>query len=187
MTYAMLNKDDTLPQPFYQVQDMASAKSYREENEQSFFMMLRRQYNLAAQQQRTSRMLNRVAMKVIDVPLYAKNDTLVIFDYENKTIWYFDKKGQELGSGPILFDVDGLMRMRVIKDPITQLFYVYNYQGHAQSLQRVNLNEPGSIATISLEKPFAENVKVYNGDIYYLWQDGRNAATRQLYVQKGFY
>lgn len=184
--YARLAMGDTLPQTFYTVQDNSAYKSYMEELREYMNSMHQWEYNLAAQQWRTMGILNRLSQRYVNVPLYSKNDTLLIFDYNNRTIWYFNKTGQSLGNNPIYFYPDKLMRMEVIKDAVTNLFYIYSY-AEKQRLHRINLDEPGSIATISIEKPFAENVKVYNGDIYYLWQDSRNVATRQLYVQKGFY
>lgn len=130
---------------------------------------------------------NRGSLKMIDMPLFTKDDSLLLFDMKARQIVYYTPIGIPLKSTGILFTSSNL-HSDILKDPQTDKFYISLHTNKPQQeLLEINL-ENGDLGdqVVQVEKPFAEKIKVHNGNIYYLWQDGRHGGVRQLYVQQGF-
>jgi hypothetical protein len=122
----------------------------------------------------------------IDVPLMRKNDTLVIFDFFNKKLLWYNLSGDAIGRVPVNFRWHQSQQFEVIKDEVTERIYIHRYdRKEAQTLEELDISNGTTLPDkISISRAFAENVKVNDNDIYFLWQDPHKAATRQLFIQR---
>lgn len=132
-------------------------------------------------------LLNKNAYAYLDQPLFAENDQLRAFDFRNKQIRTYDLEGNLLESVAMQFDFRNVQRMEVIKDPVTNEYYLHRSDNTAgQTLSRIDLQTGKLFVPIPIEKPFISKLKVFDSEIYYLYQNPREPSTQQLYVQKGF-
>ncbi len=121
----------------------------------------------------------------INLPLFLNNDTLIIFDYFQKRILYYNLAGMPKGYSKINFEWRPSQQFEIIKDEVREKFYVHRYNKQSlQTLEELNLNTGTVSGRIVIEKAFAEQVKVYNGDIYCLWQDSHGSEPRQIFIQR---
>lgn len=144
------------------------------------------QFSAAAKLSGTRYLLNKASYASIDLPLYTSADSLVIFDLRKKHINFFDLEGQRLTKSDIRFEWKDPQRLGIVKDEVTGKFYLHRRDNAtAQAVEELDINT-GEVTgkKLPIVKPFAEKIKVHNGNIYYLWQDSHNAATMQLFVQR---
>lgn len=138
----------------------------------------------AAHIQRLATMWDNSSFKRIDNSLFKKGDSLMIFDFDEHQIHYYSLGGYKYASIAANLTQGDLFRTILIQDETTKAFYVLNERQSAQNIRSVSLKDAalgGSI--IRLEKPFANNVKIRDRKIYYLWHNGKG-STKQLYIQR---
>ncbi len=184
-TFGMIEKGDSTFKPFtaFEEKDVALA-SWREWMEIQV-LLERFQFSQAARKQGLRLMWDKGSFAHINLPLFISNDTLIIFDYFKKSILYYNLKGNPIGSHPVHFEWQPSQLFNIIKDEVRGKFYIHRYAQNYQELEELNINT-GHTSGIKqkISKPFAEQVKVYNGSIYYLWQNKSANSTRQLYIQR---
>lgn len=129
--------------------------------------------------------LDLAAIAHINVPLYTTGDSVLIFDYYNKRILFYNQFGKPTGSGPVRFEWKQSQQFEIIKDEGLDRLYLHRYSNKSsQTVEELDVTTGnGTGKRAGIERPFAELVKINNGDIYFLWQDGKAGGTRQLYVQ----
>jgi len=127
---------------------------------------------------------DRGSLRMIDLPLFVKEDSLILFDFYKKQIRYFNHIGVEVKTVPCYFDVNKNLGATILKDEGKETFYLFPNGHHAVKwIQEIDI-QTGTLGfrKFKINKPYAENIKVHNGHIYYLWQDHLHAGTMQLYV-----
>lgn len=131
--------------------------------------------------------MNGNAYRYLDRPLFADVDKIRLFDFRKKQIESYDPDGNLLESIPLHLSFTNVQRLEVLKDPVTNEYYLHRSDNmEAQTIARINM-QTGEIRTaIPIEKPFISKLKVFDGEIYYLYQNPKEPGTQQLYVQKGF-
>ncbi len=140
----------------------------------------------AARKQLARLKWDRGSFAHINMPLLVHNDTLAIFDFFKKKIWFYDLAGSPAGSVPIRFEWRQAQQFAVLSDEATGRIYLHRYGNQGvQTIEELDISTgtASSYKTL-IERPFADNVKVHNGDIYFLWQDKAAVATRQLFIQR---
>ena len=140
----------------------------------------------AARKQLARLKWDRGSFAHINMPLIVTNDTLAIFDFFKKKILFYDLEGIPAGSVPIRFEWRQSQQFAVVTDEATGKVYIHRYGGQGvQTIEELDVRTgtTSSVKTL-IERPFAEDVKVHNGDIYFLWQDKTATATRQLFIQR---
>lgn len=138
----------------------------------------------AAYTQRMAIMWDNSAFKRIDVPLYKIGDSILIFDFDEDLIHYYSTSGYNYAVKPMHLEQGDLFKTLVIQDQATEEFYILNERQRGQDIRRVHLKDGVAIGgIIRLEKPFASNIKIRDGKIYYLWRDGKGSTTR-LFIQR---
>ena len=189
MLYGMIPKTDSVLQPMYVIDDQATTIASEDEYNDILSKLANgsaearsRAKNIALNR----RLLDAHVLRTINGSgIYSLDDSLVIFDLFHRTIAYFTEDGTLIKN--IAFDdaitpADGV---HILKDAATERFYVQYYQKNAQVLREVNMQTglllPGKIV---LDKPFPQQVKIYDGRIYYLWQSTSPPTKQQLYVQR---
>ncbi len=183
--YSSWQVQDSTAVPFYKIEYPAAARGNAEEIHEIMSMLQFGDFRGAAKLNGMRRLKNDVSYRNIGLPIFRTADSLVIFDFDKNRINYFAPVHRALAQTAIQFDPGKTFRISIIEDLVTNKFYLYDMAN--QALDEIDIhsgkrqNEP-----MSLHKPFADKVKVHNGDIYYLWQDERNNSTRQLFVQSGY-
>ncbi len=120
----------------------------------------------------------------ISFPMYACHDTLVIFDFFQKKLLLFGLAGDSIGCVPMHFELKEAQQFRILKDETREALYIHRYDNQgAQTMERIDIASGTISRKVPVEQPFAEDVKVHDGNIYYLWQDQHAHATRQLFIQ----
>ena len=87
---------------------------------------------------------------------------------------------------PIRFEWRQSQQFTVITDEATGRVYIHRYSDQGiQTIEELDVST-GTVSSYKtrIEKPFVDDVKVHNGDIYFLWQDKGATATRQLFIQR---
>ncbi len=140
----------------------------------------------AARKQLARLKWDRGSFAHINMLLIVTNDTLAIFDFFKKKILLYDLEGIPAGSVPIRFEWRQSQQFAVVTDEAIGKVYIHRYGGQGvQTIEELDVRTgtTSSVKTL-IERPFAEDVKVHNGDIYFLWQDKTATATRQLFIQR---
>ena len=116
-------------------------------------------------------------------PSFAKGDTVYIFDPMNHKIYSHDKYGSPIDS--VYFDAEpGDEKIgHYTQDQVSEDVYAIMNKGGETIIRRVGLNTGGLGAPFTLGYPFAENIRVYNGYVYYIRRDVAEGS-RHIYRER---
>jgi len=105
---------------------------------------------------------------------------------KKRSINFYDMEGKSVGKANIQFDWRGTQNVKVLTDDATGKFYLStNNKAGGGILDELNINTGTYTSTrYAVRRPFIQNVKMHNGNVYFLWQDNHNGATAQLFVQR---
>lgn len=185
VTYGMIGKGDSMFRPFTEFEEKDVAKASYEELMEIIFLIETGHVNEASQMQGRRKMWDNVSYAHINMPLLIAGDSLVIFDFFRKKILVYNFSGAQTGSSDIHFDWRDSQHFSIIPDEPLAKIYIHRYANvNKQTVAELNIASGGESETkIALEKPLAEQVKVHDNAIYFLWHEGKSGGTRQLYVQ----
>ncbi|HWY12654.1 MAG TPA: hypothetical protein VN026_15075, partial [Bacteroidia bacterium] len=127
-----------------------------------------------------------VVFKKIYAPVFLKNDTMVLFNFQEMEIEYYNKEGVRL-SKVALDDksFNELHNFEVITDRKTSKFYIFNKETiDRKYLNEINIYTGLLMNQIKIEKPLATNIQVYADKIYYIVREKEFDDTAYLYYQK---
>jgi hypothetical protein len=120
----------------------------------------------------------------IYAPVYLKNDTVIIFNFQENIIVHLSKNGKILKQVPIDHKSwSTLHDFEVVCDYPRQKFYIRSKEFDGSSLNRINIYTGMISRKIKLEKPFVHNIQVYNDRIFYLAKEMKWDDTMYLYQQ----
>jgi hypothetical protein len=175
---------DTLFHPFMDLNRKDTKSARDEEMVMAMRALKSGDFNTAAYILRVRQMFDKGPLKGLTASLFLyNNDSLLLFDLHKRKIHIFDQYGNTDNNHPILFPYTDVLFFDIIKDDVTGRFYLYKHHNQ-QVLQELDISTGTLNAqTAKPQHPFVENLKVHNGNLYYLWQDGENGGTRQLFVQ----
>lgn len=122
--------------------------------------------------QAQSDFLSRVLYKGIRIPLFKRNDTLLIFNYYENQLQFFDKFGNQLAARNIDFHLNNKWDNRVIFDEKTGKFYAIFNNKNGRFLSRINTETGTCAPPIHLESMFIKKMAVHD-DVLYLLHVGR--------------
>jgi len=187
VTYGFITQGDTVLHVFLKYYDSLAFRASREEDVSRYTEDERIWHQHKFDMGYAREPWDKGLLKMIDVPLYIKDDSLLVFDFRQKQIRYFNWIGAETKQTPISFANARNFNAEVIKDLLTERFYLHSSSAAPlQTINEIKMNTGDlDYRNIRMQRPFAQNIKVHNGYIYFLWQDNRHNATRQLFVQKG--
>ncbi len=126
---------------------------------------------------------NKIAAPIY-APIYLQNDTILIFDFQEKQIVFLTPKGDVLKE--VLLSASDFPMLRdyeIIADPIQHKYYFKTKALDGSSLARINIYTGKANRKINLQKPFAKKIKVVNDKIYYLYTEKEWDDTSYLYQQ----
>lgn len=117
-------------------------------------------------------------------PMFLKNDTVVVFDFQENKILFLAADGSELKH--VALDPHDFMTMRdfeIIHDEAAQKFYLKIKTTDRCYLKLIDVYSGKIVKTIKLEKIFAQNVQIAGDRIYYLVKEKQWDDTQYLYQQ----
>ncbi len=121
----------------------------------------------------------------IYAPIYLQNDTILIFDFQEKQIVFLTSIGTVLKEVKLnTNDFTTLHDFEIIADPILHHYYFKTKIADKISLTQINIYSGKSAKKTNLQKLFAKNIKVVNGKIYYLYKEKEWDDTCYLYEQR---
>lgn len=133
---------------------------------------------------------NLIAMffSTIAAPLYApvflKNDTVILFNFQENKIDFLSKLGAPLKS--VKLNEEQFLSVHafeVLYDGTAQKFYMKMNESNRSVMKLINIYSGTADKTVKLEKVFAKNIQVVNNRIYYLVKEKEWDDTQYLYQQ----
>jgi len=120
-------------------------------------------------------------------PLYAPlvnlNDTVMIFDFVNSKIEFFDSDAKSIKETNISFHKDHQWRKEIFVDEVRNKVYTLFREQGISKLCEVDLTK-GTLGK-SVQIPdftFIEKIRVHDGKVYFLYTEkNQNAEYKQLY------
>lgn len=184
VSFYLSRKGDTTRVPFREVWQKDELYASLEQRRRVFKFLASGDRKNAMRLATAICLLDKNSFKRINVPLFKKGDSLLIFDLNKHLIHYYSLSGSKYAEHPMQLDQGDIMRTLIMQDKLTKGFYMLNERHKAQELRKISLSDGLPVeGVIRLEKPFAKNIKIKGGNIYYLWHDG-NGSTTQLYIQR---
>ncbi len=182
--YIRQNDSTSTMVPFYSFQDKGNRDANLHQLKKAEVMGSSANSDMAAMGMLSWSLFDEAAVKFLNQPLYTKNDSLVLVDLFNKSIRYFTQEGTAAKTVALNVSKLDLEKVNVIKDPATGKFYLQHNRQKFQTLDEIDM-ETGRIipGQIIVDKPFVDLLKVYDGNIYYVWQNNNPVSRRQLYVE----
>ena len=122
--------------------------------------------------------------KPIYAPIFLRNDTVVLFNFQEKMIVFLNKTGDILKQVAIDDTQFSTFReFEIIYDAARQNFYYRYKEPDKTTLSLINIYTGKLVKKIHLEKPYAKNIQVLNNKIYYLVREKDWDDTSYLYQQ----
>jgi hypothetical protein len=182
VSFCYAARNDTALHPFINLDMPEVAKASQEEYWEILQLLAFGNDKKASHKARLRYLWDKNSFKVIDVPLIRIQDQFIVFDFERKQIMQYDTKGVLTKETGMQFPIGKIMNIALITDNVTNK--VYLYKRNLQTLEEVDIHTGTTRGNrILLDKATAENVKIHDSHIYYLWQDAANIMTKQLYTQ----
>ncbi len=178
LTYIKLSKNSRLP--FYTAM---YTKNIREMIKYEIFDEQFMKLSPAAMENFHQLFYSKIAGPIY-APVFLKNDTVVVFNFQENAIVFLNKNGvllQQVSLNNAQYS--SLHDFEVICDKQKQVFYIKTKGYDNASLQRINIYSGEISKGIKLEKIFAKNIQVQNGHIYYLVKEKEWDDTQYLYQQ----
>lgn len=112
-----------------------------------------------------------VLIKEIYAPLFARNDSILIFNFVNNRLEWYNSEGESLHQQSIEFHKTKNWKRIVKMDSGNGRFFaVYSSNGRV-SLKEINPYTGNELKTTGIPYPFPENIKIHRGEIYFLQQN----------------
>ncbi|MBK9284207.1 MAG: hypothetical protein IPM51_07775 [Sphingobacteriaceae bacterium] len=125
-----------------------------------------------------------VAKKIYN-PVFSRNDTVVIFDFQENEIVLLNASGTILQKNKIDANAYSSFRnFEVLYDETLHYFYIYSKEFDKRTINRINILTGKASKKIKIEKTFAFKLFVNNNSIYYLVKEKEWDDTYYLYEQK---
>jgi hypothetical protein len=128
------------------------------------------------------RMAEDQIFRPIYAPVFLKNDTMVLLNFPEMIIEYYNKEGSCIYKVP-MGNFSQYHNFEAKYDPKTQKFYIFNQIKDKRYLMELNIYNGQLIKSYKLEKPFVHCLQVFNGDIYYIVREKEWDDTAYLYKQ----
>lgn len=125
--------------------------------------------------------------KELYAPLFHRNDSLFVFDYYKDRLRIYDDLGDPLDSIPIYHHYDKRhtgWASQLVQDRKTgQIYALYDRAGY-QYIGWVDTKTGEINQHVRLEHRYAQQIQVYNNEIYYVYRPFESAQKKYLYKQR---
>jgi len=117
-------------------------------------------------------------------PLFLIGNTMYIFDHINDSCFVYDEELNEQRSIYINYHHKGNWAKEIILDKESGVFYAKFEEKGFCYLKKINLTDGKTIKTYKLgEHVYPLNIKIKNGEAFYLFKDHLNQGQMSLYKQ----
>jgi hypothetical protein len=115
-------------------------------------------------------------------PMFRKGDSLVLFNFLDQKICFFDDSGMHIAGIPAGFMRDKSCRETLIKDEITGNFYVLYMRNGISSLHRINLKTGAAISCATIPGfVYAEKIRVQGNEVFFLYREKSMQEQKKLF------
>ena len=118
----------------------------------------------------------------IYAPIFNKNDTLIILNFQEDVIAFVDKNGLLLKSIK-MEDFSKYHHFQAYYDEITQKFYIVVVESNMHNIKRLNIYTGKFDRTEHLERPFPKNIQIVNNKMYFQVKEHDWDDTSYIYLQ----
>lgn len=122
------------------------------------------------------------AIGPIYAPIYKKNDTLIILNFQEDKIVFLDRSGVLLK----MINIEKFPRYHQFQayyDEKAQKFYVTVQDNNMHYIKRLNIYTGKFDRTEQLERPFPKNIQIINNRMYFLVKEHEWDDTSYIYLQ----
>ncbi len=128
---------------------------------------------------------NSLYYKPVYAPIFARNDSVLLFDHYSNQLFYFDDENNLLDSVSINYHLGkeaSNWKKQLIMDDISKKIYnVFEKNG---TYMLVELNALGqAVSTINLQYKYPEKIKIHNGYVYFNYRPFESLQNKYLYKQ----
>ncbi len=123
--------------------------------------------------------------KEIYAPMFLKNDTVIIFNFQQNEMAFLNKAGEELLTKKI--DQKGFSQFHnfeILYDKERQKFYLKIRDSDKFIIKELNIYTGTFGEHIKLEKTFAKKIQIINGKMFYLVNEKEWDDTSYIYLQR---
>ncbi len=118
-------------------------------------------------------------------PAFTHGDTILVFDHFSQMLYKHNQFADPFDSTGVYHDE--LTKEEFVKncqDQVTEELYTVHKTGGHTFVRQLNKINGSTGAPYKLDKPFARNVKIYDGFVYYLYQTPIDEKTWHLLREK---
>ena len=166
------------------IQEMAKAEYFDQALRDTAFSKVGSRVNSVYSNECESNLFHSRVAKSIYAPIFSKNDTIIVFDFQEKTIAFFNRNGDFIKEVNIdKRDFSDYHEFEVIYDPYAKNFYYKTKEFEKSTICLMDIYTGHKIKKIHLEKIFAKNIQILNDKMYYLVKEKEWDDTSYLYQQ----
>ena len=114
-------------------------------------------------------------------PVFVVNDTICIFDLSIDRIRRFDRAYTAIDEIPIHFHEQRSWRAMLIQDPVTERIYSIHQRNERIWLNEIDPRTGNAVESPPLHHPYAGEVKVHDGRVWYVYRPFGSLQRRTLY------
>ncbi len=131
------------------------------------------------------RFTEMIMNKPIYAPLFRNNDTLIIMNFNNSAIEFYDQKGNFIKEHELSFNSDKNWKEEVYYDHASNRYYSTFKKDGITTLKEFNI-ETGKIMNSIVIPDFVyiEKISVNAGYIYFLYKEKANEEYKKIYKMK---
>ena len=114
--------------------------------------------------------VNEMKQKHKDVyaPLFVTDSLVMIFDYVDSLIRKFSFDTEKKSTTNISYMLDKTWNRKVLYDRVQKKFYGVFFDNHFHSVKEINIETGNASFAKKISYPEVRNIKIRNGEIYYL-------------------
>lgn len=116
-------------------------------------------------------------------PLFAHADTVRVFDHAAGVVLRYDAALRPLDPGPMLHQRDKRFS-HLLQDAATGTVYALSRQGPATRLCALDPTTGAAGTPFTLTHPFPQQVRVFDGAVYYIYREPGGTVRRALYRER---
>jgi hypothetical protein len=128
---------------------------------------------------------NSLYYKPVYAPMFARNDSVLLFDHYSNQLFYFDDENNLLDSVSINYHLGkeaSNWKKQLIMDDISEK--IYNIFEKNGTYMLVELNVLGqAVSTVNLQYKYPEKIKIHNGYVYFNYRPFESLQNKYLYKQ----
>ena len=194
VTFFATERTDTTHIPLYTAEDEFMMELYRAEYK---YVSGREKLWAYREEQRTgidkeviigaNVFTHNILYKPVYAPLFVIEDTIHVFDHYRNQMVRFDTDHDRIDSIPVSYHLitkGEKWKKPIIKDELTNELYVVYNRGGYMCVKRFDRHTGQVTASFRVGNRFVENLRIRNGEIYYIYRPYESIQKKFLYKEK---